>query len=98
MKKFEVVRGWIMDDIDGELIEKRYAEIKPFEDEENVFPNGIKLWEMEDAFDGESGFAYDDLKLAFENSGVDKAKWNNINIDALSEEDKTLAQKIITAA
>lgn len=95
MKKFEVIRGWIMDLIDNEFIERRYAEIKPLEDKENEYTNGSVLWQMEDAFDGESGFAYDDLKLAFENSGVNKSKWKNIDISQLSEENKALAAAII---
>lgn len=105
MKKFIVIRDYVINELKNKYgalvrVEQDFfrTEIKAYDDVKNIYKNGETLCESPKLFNGETCDIYDDLRLAFENSGVDKSKWNSIDISQLSEEDKALARNIIAAA
>ena len=75
------------------------TEIQVCDDSKNIYyENGETYWESCHLFDGELCKIFDSLKLAFENSHLDKTKWNEIIIKSLNEEEKALASAMIAEA
>ena len=105
MRKYLVIRDYYNETevVDQQLTVTNQVffrtEIQACENRNNIcYENGETYWQSCRLFEGELCEIFDSLKLAFENSYLDKTKWNEIIIKSLNEEEKALASAIIAEA